>query len=122
MRLLLDTHAFVWLLAGDERLVHTARASIERAASLQLSAASVWEGEIKRAAGRLIAPPLVEAAERAHIEVLAITAEHATAAGHLPLHHRDPFDRMLVAQARIETLVLVTKDAVLGRYGVPVTW
>lgn len=122
MRLLLDTHAFVWLLAGDERLVPTARAAIERADSLQLSAASVWEGEIKRAAGRLTAPPFVEAAERAHIELLPITAEHATAAAHLELHHRDPFDRMLIAQARLETLVLVTKDAVLGRYGVPVTW
>lgn len=122
MRLLLDTHAFVWLLAGDERLVPTARASIEQATSLQLSAASVWEGEIKRATGRLTAPPLVEAAARAHIEVLQITGEHAAAAAHLPLHHRDPFDRMLIAQTRLETLVLVTKDAVLGRYGVPVTW
>lgn len=122
MKLLLDTHAFVWLLAGDHRLVPTARAAISRAASLQLSAASVWEGEIKRAAGRLTAPPLLEAARRAGIAILAITAEHATEAARLPLHHRDPFDRMLVSQARLESLVLVTKDRALGRYGVPVTW
>lgn len=122
MKLLLDTHAFVWLLAGDERLVPTARATIDRATSLHLSAASVWEGEIKRAAGSLAAPPLVEAARRARIVVLPISAEHCTEAAHLPLHHRDPFDRMLVAQARLEALVLVTKDALLGRYGVAVTW
>ncbi len=122
MKLLLDTHAFVWLLAGDQRLVPTARAAIARAVSLHLSTASVWEAEIKRAAGRLTIPPLIEAARRAGIALLPITGEHATEAAHLPLHHRDPFDRMLVAQARLESLVLVTKDRALGRYGVPVTW
>ncbi|MFC5379340.1 type II toxin-antitoxin system VapC family toxin [Aquipuribacter nitratireducens] len=122
MRLLLDTHAFLWLAAGDERLVPSARALIDRADSLVLSAASVWEAEIKRAAGRLGAPPLAEAARRLGVDVLPVTAEHATAAAHLALHHRDPFDRMLVAQARLEDLVLVTKDDALRRYGVPTAW
>jgi PIN domain nuclease of toxin-antitoxin system len=98
------------------------RALIEEADAVLLSAASVWEAEIKRAAGKLDAPPLEEAAARAAVRVLAIDAAHAAAAAHLPLHHRDPFDRMLVAQAQIERLALVSKDDVLRRYGVPVAW
>jgi len=122
VRILLDTHAFLWLVAGDERLPESACGLIERATSLQLSAASVWEAEIKRAAGRLAAPPIADAAERASVGLLAITPLHATGAAQLPLHHRDPFDRMLVAQARAEALVLVSKDDVLRRYGIPVAW
>ncbi len=122
MRLLLDTHAFLWLVAGDERLPSSARALIADAERVVLSAASVWEAEIKRAANRLNVPPVAAAARRADVPVLAITAEHAHAAAHLPLHHHDPFDRMLVAQARLDGLVLVSKDEVLRRYGVPVAW
>ncbi|HEX6388227.1 MAG TPA: type II toxin-antitoxin system VapC family toxin [Solirubrobacteraceae bacterium] len=122
MRFLLDTHAFLWLIAGDERLPATARASIDDADAVFLSAASVWEAEIKRAAGKLDVPPLEQAAARAVVPVLAITAAHATVAAHLPLHHRDPFDRMLVAQAQVERLVLVSKDDVLRRYGVATAW
>lgn len=122
MRLLLDTHAFLWLLAGDERLPASARALTKSAGALLLSSASVWEAEIKRAAGRLDAQPIAAAAERGDIGVLPVTAEHATLAAHLPLLHRDPFDRVLVAQAQAERLVLVSKDDVLRRYGVPVAW
>ena len=122
MRLLLDTHAFLWLVAGDERLPKTAQAAIERADAVALSVASVLEAEIKRAAGKLNAPPLEQAAARAAVSLLAITAPHAAVAAHLPLHHRDPFDRMLVAQAQIERLVIVSKDDVLRRYGVAVAW
>lgn len=122
MRLLLDTHAFLWLAAGDRRLPESARALIDDAESVRLSSASVWEAEIKRAAGRLDVPPLLEAAQRIAVDVLPITAVHAHAAAHLPLIHRDPFDRMLVAQTRTESLVLLSKDEEVRRYGVPVAW
>lgn len=122
MRLLLDTHAFLWLIAGDERLPSTARTIIDAADDVLLSTASVWEAEIKRAAGQLDVPPIAEAARRAHVPQLDITAQHATIAAHLPMYHRDPFDRMLVAQARVESLVLVSKDDAVRRYGVAVSW
>lgn len=122
MRLLLDTHAFLWLVAGDERLPTTARTLVDAADAVLLSAASVWEAEIKRAAGQLDVPPIAQAAHRARVPRLDITAEHATIAAHLPLHHRDPFDRMLVAQAQAESLVLVSKDEAVRRYGVAVAW
>ena len=122
MRLLLDTHAFLWQVAGKEQLPASTRKLIAAADEVVLSVASVWEAEIKRAAGRLEAPAMVEAAARAGVRLLAITAEHATQAAQLPVHHRDPFDRLLVAQAQAESLVLVTKDAILGRYGIAVAW
>lgn len=122
MRLLLDTHAFLWLIAGDERLPATARMIIDAAEDVFLSTASVWEAEIKRAAGQLDAPGIAGAARRVQVAKLDITAEHATVAAHLPMHHRDPFDRMLVAQARVESLVLVSKDETVRRYGAAVAW
>lgn len=122
MRLLLDTHTFLWLVAGDERLPPTARTLIAGAETVLLSSASVWEAEIKRAAGRLDAPPVAAAAARANVGLLDITAGHATTAARLPLHHRDPFDRMLVAQALDESLVLVSKDVALHAYGVAIAW
>lgn len=86
-----------------------------------VSAASIWELEIKRAAGRLRAPDdLVERADSAGFERLLITIEHAQDAARLPRHHRDPFDRMLVAQALAEGLTLATADAALAQYGVPI--
>lgn len=82
-----------------------------------LSAASVWEMAIKQSLGRLRLPePVWRATSRLGIRPLPITFEHADAAGRLPRLHRDPFDRMLVAQARVESLTLVTRDPVLGRY------
>lgn len=67
-------------------------------------------------------PPIAEAARRAHVLQLDVTAQHATIAAHLPMYHRDPFNRMLVAQARVESLVLVSKDDAVRRYGVAVSW
>ena len=86
-----------------------------------VSAATIWEIEIKRSTNRLLAPanPL-QMVEDSGFERLPITLEHAVAAGRLPLHHRDPFDRMLVAQARLEGLTLMTADATLSAYDVPV--
>lgn len=91
-------------------------------AVLHVSAASVWEISIKHAAGRLVFP--LELLEEALVDMqassLPITAAHAAAVGQLPAHHRDPFDRMLIAQARVEGLVLMTEDAAMRRYDVPI--
>jgi len=122
VRLLLDPHTFLWQVAGDARLPVETREMIAAADVVLLSVASVWEGEIQRAAGRLDAPAFAEAAESVGVALLAISAEHVTRAAHLPFHHKDPFDRLLVAQAQAESLVLVTKDAILGRYGIAVAW
>lgn len=85
-----------------------------------VSAATVWEIEIKRALGRLDAPEDVPGdADAAGFARIAISFEHGVAAGRLPLHHGDPFDRMLIAQARSEGLTLATRDPVIGRYDVP---
>ncbi len=120
MRLLLDSNVLLWALGGDDRLGSEARARIADPASVVwVSAATVWELEIKRARGRLRLPADLAAAvrERGGRE-LAVSFEHGAEAARLPPHHRDPFDRMLVAQARAESLVLVTGDAELGRYDV----
>lgn len=119
MNLLLDTHALLWWLA-DEPLEEQARAAIESPENLvSVSAASVWEIAIKRALGKLrTGDDLPGAIAAAGFEALAITVEHADAAGALPLHHRDPFDRMLVAQSQALGLVLVTRDPQLGAYDV----
>jgi PIN domain nuclease of toxin-antitoxin system len=97
-----------------------ARSQLEAADALVMSAVSVWEIEIKRARGRLAVP--LDIADRSleeGLDPLTITIEHALEAGRLPLHHRDPFDRMLIAQARSEGLTLATADATLGVYDVP---
>ena len=122
MRLLLDTHVLLWALGDPASLSGDARYAIEDLANGVLaSAASAWEISIKRTAGKLDAPEDLASAFRATgIEPLGITVEHALAAGALPLHHRDPFDRMLVAQARAEGLTLVTRDSLLSRYGIAV--
>ena len=122
MDLLLDTHAFLWWTAVDPRLVETARAAIADSANrVVVSAVSVWEISIKRASGKLVfAADILQVLASTGFDTLDITAPHADAAGSLPMHHADPFDRLLIAQARIEGLVLVTQDRHLVPYGVPV--
>jgi PIN domain nuclease of toxin-antitoxin system len=127
MTLLRDTHAFLWFAAGDARLSRPARRAIERrGAELWLSAASVWEMAIKSRLGHLTLPAsvadYVDDKIAAGLQVLEVAAAHAAAVEGLPFHHRDPFDRLLVAQARLEQLPLVTADAVFGRYGVRTIW
>jgi PIN domain nuclease of toxin-antitoxin system len=123
MRLLLDTHAFLWWLSDDRRLSTTARDAIrEPHAIVHVSAASIWEIAIKAKLGRLDVRDCDLAAEieaNGFVE-LAITARHAQSAGGLPRHHDDPFDRMLIAQAQMEDLVLVTHDGRFRRYGAQV--
>lgn len=112
MRLLIDTHVFLWWCADDRRLSAADRGAIGDAANeVYLSAASVWEMTIKEALGRLRVPePVSAAALRLGFEPLPVTFEHAEATAQLPPRHRDPFDRMLIAQAQIESLTLVTRD------------
>jgi PIN domain nuclease of toxin-antitoxin system len=117
--LLLDTHALIW--AADDRLDPDVRAVIIASEGVYVSAVTIWEIEIKRAVGKLRAPEDVSAlVDESGFERLAITFEHALAAGRLPSLHADPFDRMLIAQARIEGLTLATGDAAIRRYDVPV--
>jgi PIN domain nuclease of toxin-antitoxin system len=122
MILLLDANALLWALTEPEVLPLATREEIESAANdVIASAASIWELEMKRAAGKLrLEVELVPELERTGIDILPITAADATNAARLPVHHRDPFDRMLIAQARRLDAVIVTRDGVFERYGVEV--
>ena len=123
MRLLLDTHVFLWWRANDERLSKAARAAIAGADIVFVSAATAWEAAIKAALGRIAYPDTIEAGvEASGFEKLPITLAHAERAAALPRIHADPFDRMLIAQAELESLSLVTSDRVLRRYGAPIVW
>ena len=120
MRLLLDTHAFLWWVSDWDVLADQARAAIaDPRNEVFVSAVSGWEIAIKKARGHLVAPPnlaaVVEEKQMAH---LPLTFHHAERAAVLPMHHRDPFDRMLVAQAQAEDLILVTRDARIPLYDV----
>ena len=122
--LLADTHALLWWLADDPRLSARAREVIEAGAvPVHFSAASVWAAEIKAASGKLIVPEdLLDALGADGFLEIAVVARHAREAARLPALHRDPFDRMLVAQARLEGLAVVTRDPKIAEYGVPVFW
>lgn len=122
MDLLLDTHVFIWWAARDPKLSKVARAAIVDAENrVIVSAASVWEIAIKRASGKLdFRNDILQALANTGFEPLDITPRHADRAGSLPFHHADPFDCLLVAQAQLEGLVLVTQDNQLLSYAVPV--
>jgi PIN domain nuclease of toxin-antitoxin system len=121
MRLLLDTHAFLWWNARDIHLPESHRAAIELAENIVfVSAVTVWEIAIKRASGKLsFSLPIGEAIKGHGFVELPISVAHAEWAGALPPLHRDPFDRLLVAQAHMEGLTLVTVDEQILRYQVP---
>jgi PIN domain nuclease of toxin-antitoxin system len=120
VNLLLDTHVLIWWDEG-RRLAAEARRAIADADSVYVSAASAWEVAIKTGLGRLRPTRTVEQAvdESGFLE-LPVTFRHAERVGKLPPHHRDPFDRLLIAQADVEDLTLVTRDAVFARYGAAV--
>jgi PIN domain nuclease of toxin-antitoxin system len=124
VKLLLDTHAALWWLDDDERFGQAAaRQLVDGSNQVLLSAAVVWEVAIKRAVGKLAAPvELAEALVGAGALPLAISLEHAAAVEGLPPHHRDPFDRLLIAQAAIEGAVVVTRDEAFRPYEVPLLW
>lgn len=122
-RLLLDTHVFLWWRGEPSKLTSKVRSSIATADIVFVSAASAWEAAIKASLGRLEFPDTIEAGVLASgFEKLVITFSHAERAGGLPPHHRDPFDRMLVAQAQAEGLTLVTHDRLLEPYEVEILW
>jgi PIN domain nuclease of toxin-antitoxin system len=127
-RLLLDTHALLWWLAGDERLSTTARAAIsEELDPIFVSAASIWEIATKHRLGKLpaasaIVGDLAGVIESQGFVGLPITVRHGAAAGGLPGPHRDPFDRMLIAQALLDDLVLVSNERAFGAYGARLLW
>lgn len=121
-RLLLDTHAWLWWLADDAALGRRARDLIASPDnSVFVSAASAWEIAIKKSLGKLKAPGDLEVViEDEGFDSLPIEIFHAEQAGSLPALHRDPFDRMLVAQAQVEGLAIITSDPVIAAYGVRV--
>ena len=128
MRLLLDTHAFIWWLAGSDRLPTAARRAIGNESNEKLvSAASAWEIATKRRIGKLpgaeaIADDVSGAIAGEGFEELPITVEDAVRAGSLPGPHRDPFDRMLIAQALAHNLVFISIETLFDRYGIRRIW
>jgi len=120
-RLLLDTHVWLWWQVDHPRLGTATREAIAAASEVRLSAASVWEISIKSALGKLSLPKGADILRELELDgfvPLPIELEHATRVADLPALHRDPFDRMLVAQAMLEGLTLVTADPHLAKYGV----
>jgi PIN domain nuclease of toxin-antitoxin system len=122
MRLLLDTHVLLWALSRPAKLAAQTRKKIDEA-EVFVSAASIWEIGIKSALGKLntTAGEILAAVEPAGFRMLSITGEHAAKAAELPPLHKDPFDRLLAAQAAIEPMILITNDRMLKGYGTFVT-
>lgn len=128
MKLLLDTHALLWWLDGDQRLSGPAKSAIgDRSTRVFISAASAWEIATKVRIGKL--PGAAEVAEQfseivsdQDFDSLPISTEHARQAGLTPGEHRDPFDRMLIAQSQIEGLTLVSNDVLFDRFGIRRLW
>ena len=118
MRLLLDTHAFIWAVTGDRALTAAARRLINKAEAVYVSAVSIWEVAIKAPLGKIDADcdELLDAIEASGFIELAVSARHASAVAKLPPLHKDPFDRLLIAQAQTEPLRLLSADPVLARY------
>lgn len=128
MKLLLDTHAFLWFISGSDKLSDHAKALIEDAGNERyLSVASLWEIAIKVSLGKLKVPLPLTRLAREHvtgnaIEVLPIEPEHLDEQRKLPFHHRDPFDRLIIAQAIVEEMEVVTRDEAFSAYEAHCTW
>jgi PIN domain nuclease of toxin-antitoxin system len=128
MTLLLDTHVFLWWIVDSGKLSDAARNAIETAENrILLSATSVWEIVIKTRLGKLRLPESPGPFVQAHLKrngflPLPIALEHAVAVAELPDHHRDPFDRMLVAQCKVENCSIITADSIIVKYDVPTVW
>ena len=123
MKLLLDTHAVLWWVRDDRRLKPAARKAIATADVVWVSAATAFEVAIKVSQSRLrIREPLHVTVAADDFTELVVTMKHTEELERLPYHHRDPFDRLLVAQARVEGATIVTHDRALEPYGVPMIW
>lgn len=128
MRLLLDTHAFLWFVEGNPQLSARARTLIEDTSNeILLSVASIWEIAIKFSLGKLSLTAPVETFIAQQLQANAITTidvrtEHAVAVAALPFHHRDPFDRLLIAQAQVEGVPIISADAAFDPYPIQRVW
>ncbi|HEX2900192.1 MAG TPA: type II toxin-antitoxin system VapC family toxin [Bacteroidia bacterium] len=127
MKLILDTHTFIWFLFGDPRLSPKAKMAIEDLnTKCYLSSASLWEIAIKESIGKLKLKLTIHRIEQLlvqnQIEILPITLEHTFQVKVLPYHHRDPFDRMLIAQSMVEGLTIVTADTEFSKYTANTLW
>jgi PIN domain nuclease of toxin-antitoxin system len=128
MKFLLDTAVFVWALREPDKLhARASSALLDETHEFYLSAASVWEIVIKFLLGKLTLPKtpaqlIPEALNNFAFRPLTVTIPHTLAVGELPRHHADPFDRILIAQAKIEDMVLMTADAILKKYPVEILW
>ncbi|SDJ75485.1 type II toxin-antitoxin system VapC family toxin [Streptomyces indicus] len=121
MRLLLDTHVLLWWLDDSAELTDDIKELLDTEPAVYVSAVSPWEIAIKQGLGKLDGPDdLAERARDSQFTALPITAGHGVRAGRLPNHHRDPFDRLLVAQAQIEGMTLLTRDQWIPQYDVQV--
>jgi PIN domain nuclease of toxin-antitoxin system len=122
VNLLLDTHVLLWWLDDHPTLSKEAREAIADAKNLVfISAAVIWEIRIKQGIGKLKIPKNFRSVlEDQPFEMMDITADHAHAVGQMPMYHRDPFDRMLVAQAKVDGLTIVSRDVHLKKYKVPI--
>jgi PIN domain nuclease of toxin-antitoxin system len=121
VRLLLDTHVVLWTLAGSRTVQPGARRAIEQATELTFSVVSFAEIGVKAAIGKLLVPhALHDHVLRSGLRILGLAAEHGLGVADLPMHHRDPFDRLLISQARSEGLTIVTADRRFAAYDVPV--
>lgn len=122
-RLLLDTHTLIWWAEDSPRLPPATDARIRHAAQALVSIASAWEIAIKTSLGRMAMPMALEdILHEAGFDLLPVTLAHTAEVARLPRHHRDPFDRMLIAQARAESLALVSHDRMVRNYEVQVIW
>lgn len=127
-RLLLDTHTFIWWATGDRRLSNSVVAALSDVSSeVILSVVTPWEIAIKHASGRLtlqrpVKQLVAEQVARHRYTTLPVRLEHVLEVAELPSHHGDPFDRLLVAQARVEGMMLVSRDTAMRAYDVPVLW
>ena len=128
MKALIDTHVFLWVITTPEKLSKKALQIIEnRSNDIFLSPVSCWEIVIKYQINKLDLPKdpnglILEQIKESEIKILPITAEHAVNILHLPLLHKDPFDRLLISQARVEKLPIITYDSLIKKYEVDVIW
>ena len=123
MNLLLDSHVFLWWKLSDPRISGKVEDAIRKAPEVYVSVATAWELGLKVNLGKLrLAEPVEQGVVSAGFRELPVTFRHTSTAVSLPMHHRDPFDRMLIAQALCEKLMIVTHDTAITQYEVPVLW
>ena len=128
MKYLLDTHAFLWFVAADKRLSRKAESIIrDHQNDIFFSAASVWEMSIKIRLGRLtieddLEPFIIKQLVENHFHALSVSILHSLYTSKLPEIHKDPFDRMIIAQSQVEDMPLITRDKHIKKYKVPVVW